>query len=60
MVKGLERMTYEEWLRSLGLFSLEYSWQRGDLMASYSFLKTGSKDTSADLFSLAIESKGRA
>ena len=38
MVKSLEGKMYEEWLRSLGLFSPEQSRLRGGLMAACSFL----------------------
>ena len=57
MVKGLEGKTYEECLRSLGLFSLERRTLRGDLIAAYSFLTRGSRGTGADLFSLATSDR---
>uniref|UniRef100_A0A8B9BYJ6 Reverse transcriptase domain-containing protein n=1 Tax=Anser brachyrhynchus TaxID=132585 RepID=A0A8B9BYJ6_9AVES len=52
MVKGLEGKTYEERLRSLGLFSLEKRRLRGDFIAVYSFLARGSGGACTNLFSL--------
>ena len=57
MVKGLEGKTYEERLRSLGLFSLEKRRLRGDLIAVYSFLMRGSGGAGTDLFSLVTSKK---
>ncbi|KAK4816047.1 hypothetical protein QYF61_011055 [Mycteria americana] len=52
LVKGLEGMSYEEQLRTLGLTSLQRRRLRDDLVALYSFLRRGSGEGGAELFSL--------
>jgi len=52
LVEGLEGMSYEERLRTLGLSSLERRRLRGDLRTLYSFLRRGSREGDADPFSL--------
>ncbi|KAK4823659.1 LOW QUALITY PROTEIN: hypothetical protein QYF61_005011 [Mycteria americana] len=57
MVKGLKGKTYEQQLRSLGLFSLEKRRLRGALITVYSFLKAGSRGGDADLLSLVTSDR---
>jgi len=52
LVKRLEGMSYEGWLRTWDLYSLETRRLRGDLIALYSFLRRGCGKGGADLFSL--------
>ena len=39
MVKGLEGMSYEEWLREVRMFSLAKRRLRGDMTAMFKYLK---------------------
>jgi len=59
LVRGLEGMSCEGWLRTLGLSNLERSGLRGDLIALCSFMRRGRGEGGAELFSLGPSDRTR-
>jgi len=59
MIRWMERLSYEERLRELGLFSLEKRKFRGDLIAVFQYLKRAYKKDGDRLFSKVCCSRTR-
>ncbi|PKU47750.1 hypothetical protein llap_1950 [Limosa lapponica baueri] len=59
MIGGMEHLFYEDRLRELGLFSLEKRRLRGDLMATFQYLKVAYRKAGEGLLTRACSDRTR-
>jgi len=59
MIQGLEHLCHEERLRELGLFSLENTRLRGDIIAAFQYLKGAYKKAREGFFTRAWSDRTR-
>jgi len=59
MIRGMERLSYEERLRELGLFSLEKRRLQEDLLTVFQYLKEACKKAGEGLFTRGCHDRTR-
>ena len=59
MIPGMKGLTYDERLRTLGLYSLEFRRLRGDLIETYKILNGLDRVDVGKMFPLAGETRTR-